>query len=231
MSEWWTYTIADFLMYSARTYYRLIERFNSTFWPLHLLGVALGIAILVAAIRRPAWSRAVLFALAVSWAFVAVGWFWLRFRGISTGAGWFAAVFGIEALLLAMAASRTRAAFPEQRTMAHWIGIALLVVALAYPLLAITSGRGVRQSEVFGLLPDPTALGTIGTLLLMSGRWRRRLMIIPVAWCLISGAMLWAMRQEQTEWRTGNGLIPSLASHPSHPTTSQNVANIASRRS
>ncbi len=231
MSEWWTYTIADFLMYSARTYYRLIERFNSTFWPLHLLGVALGIAILVAAIRRPAWSRAVLFALAVSWAFVAVGWFWLRFRGISTGAGWFAAVFGIEALLLAMAASRTRAAFPEQRTMAHWIGIALLVVALAYPLLAITSGRGVRQSEVFGLLPDPTALGTIGTLLLMSGRWRRRLMIIPVAWCIISGAMLWAMRQENSEGRRVKGDAPHRFSLSRLQSSHQSVARIASRRS
>ena len=61
MSEWWTYTIADFLMYSARTYYRLIERFNTTFWPLQLLGLALGIAILVTAVRRSAWGRAVLF--------------------------------------------------------------------------------------------------------------------------------------------------------------------------
>ena len=231
MSEWWTYTIADFLMYSARTYYRLIKRFNTTFWPLQLLGLALGIAILVAAIRRPAWGRAVLCALAVSWAFVAVAWFWLRFRGISTGAAWFAAAFGIEALLLAMAARRTQAVFPERRTMASWIGIALLVVALAYPLFAITSGRGVRQSEVFGLLPDPTALGTIGTLLVLSGPWRRRLIIIPVAWCIISGAMLWAMSQEKSEGRRVKGDAPHRFSLSRLPSPHQSVGRMASRRS
>lgn len=212
MTEWWTYTIADFLMYSARTYYRLIERFNTTFWPLHLLGLALGIAILVSALRRPAWRRGIVLALAISWAFVAVAWFWLRFRGISTGAGWFAAAFGIEAILLAVVATPAAPAFPERRTMASWIGVALLAVALAWPLAAIASGRGVRQSEVFALLPDPTALGTIGTLLLLRGRWRRRLMIIPVAWCIISGAMLWAMSRENGEGRTGNGMTPSVSS-------------------
>ena len=111
------------------------------------------------------------------------------------------------------------------------LGIALLVVALAYPLLAITSGRGVRQSEVFGLLPDPTALGTIGTLLLISGRWRRRLMIIPVAWCLISGAMLWAMRQENSEGRRVKGDAPHRFSLSRLQSSHQSVARIASRRS
>ena len=37
MSEWWTYTISDFLMFSPRTYYRMLERYNTAIWPGQIL--------------------------------------------------------------------------------------------------------------------------------------------------------------------------------------------------
>jgi hypothetical protein len=42
------------------------------------------------------------------------------------------------------------------------------------------------------MAPDPTALATLGVLLLAGARplW---LYPIPVVWCLVSGATLWAM--------------------------------------
>ena len=54
-------------------------------------------------------------------------------------------------------------------------------------------GRSWTQAEVFGMAPDPTALATLGVLLLAGGRPAWALFPIPVAWCLISGATLWAM--------------------------------------
>ncbi len=36
MSEWWTYTLSDFLLFSARTYYRLFELYNRDVWPAQL---------------------------------------------------------------------------------------------------------------------------------------------------------------------------------------------------
>ena len=36
MPEWWTYSPSDFLMFSARTYYRLVELHNRRLWPAHL---------------------------------------------------------------------------------------------------------------------------------------------------------------------------------------------------
>ncbi len=233
MSEWWTYTVADLLMYSARTFYRLIERYNASLWPFQLVGLLAGITILAAALRRSGrhW-RPVSVALVVAWGFVAIAWFWLRFRGISTGAGWFAAAFGLEALLLGVAAVRSPCTLPAGRTPAGWTGLALLSIAtVGYPMIALASGRGMRQSEIFGVFPDPTAVATIGVLLLCQGRWRRRLLIIPVAWCLISGAMLWAMSRENSQGRTVKAGAPPSFSLTDRPRSAQSVASIASRRS
>lgn len=45
MSEWWTYTLSDFLMFSPRVYYRLFELMNRELWPAPLVTLALGAAI------------------------------------------------------------------------------------------------------------------------------------------------------------------------------------------
>ena len=58
MSEWWTYRLSDFLLFSPRTYFRLFVLYNTDFWPLHLAALGLGGALCVAAARgrvRTAW--------------------------------------------------------------------------------------------------------------------------------------------------------------------------------
>jgi hypothetical protein len=39
MSEWWSYTLSDFLLFSPRTYYRLFELHNAEWWPAHFVAV------------------------------------------------------------------------------------------------------------------------------------------------------------------------------------------------
>ena len=46
MSEWWTYTLSDFLLFSARTYYRLFELYNLAIWPAQSVALALGSIVL-----------------------------------------------------------------------------------------------------------------------------------------------------------------------------------------
>ena len=61
MSEWWTYSLSDFLLFSPRTYYRLFELYNLAVWPAQIFTLALGIAIVVLLRRGAAWqARAVL---------------------------------------------------------------------------------------------------------------------------------------------------------------------------
>ncbi len=52
MPEWWTYTLSDFLLFSPRTYYRLIERHNEALWPAQVAAFGLGFVI-VGLLRRP----------------------------------------------------------------------------------------------------------------------------------------------------------------------------------
>ena len=46
MGDWWSYTPSDFLLFSARTYYRLFELYNRAIWPAQILALLLGLVIL-----------------------------------------------------------------------------------------------------------------------------------------------------------------------------------------
>jgi len=57
----------------------------------------------------------------------------------------------------------------------------------------LLAGRSLLQSEYFGVAPDPTATATLGVLLL-GRRPSPLLMVIPLLWCVVSGAFAWMMR-------------------------------------
>ena len=57
---------------------------------------------------------------------------------------------------------------------------------------AARQARGWTQSEIFGIVPDPTVMGTLGLLLMAEGS-PRTLLAAPLAWCLLGGATLLAM--------------------------------------
>ena len=70
----------------------------------------------------------------------------------------------------------------------------LFVFALVVqPLIGPLVGRDWKQAEIFGVAPDPTVLATLGILLTMDKRSPWALMVIPLLWCALSGATLWAM--------------------------------------
>ncbi|WP_199688180.1 DUF6064 family protein [Noviherbaspirillum sedimenti] len=105
MVEWWAewsaYTLADLLMFSPHIYYRLFEQYNVDIWPGQLIAAALGLAILVCALRPgAAGARAAAGMLAACWLWV--GWAFLarRYAPINWAADYFALGFAIEALLL-----------------------------------------------------------------------------------------------------------------------------------
>lgn len=201
MSEWWTYTISDFLMYSPRTYYRMMERYNSAVWPGHLLALALGLVVLVLLWRPSVGGRRIVSGvMAVTWAWVAWGFLWRRYGTINWAASYFAWGFGVEALLFAwVGVVRGRLRFDVGRDVAGVVGVGLFGLALlVYPLIALVGGRPIGQADVFGVEPDPTAVGTLGLLLMVRSGARWVLLPVPVLWCTFSGAMLFAMRSPET---------------------------------
>ncbi|MEO6743101.1 MAG: DUF6064 family protein [Caldimonas sp.] len=206
MTEWWTYRLSDFLMFSARTYRRLFELYNTEVWPLPVvafIGGALGLAI--------AWRRVgvPVFAVPIGLTLLAACWLWIawafhlqRYATILTAAPWFAAAFALEALtLIAIGMIGVRRQAPSISGWRRSSGLGLFGFAvLGYPWIGVMLGRPLSQAEVFGMAPDPTAIGTLGVLLLTaSGEGGARRFThamtwpIPFVWCLVSGATLWTM--------------------------------------
>lgn len=182
MSEWATYTLSDFLMFSARTYFRLIELYNLAVWPLHLLAAAMGIALVILAWRG---GRIAPVVLGLCWIWVAWAFHAERYATINSAAPYFAAGFAIQGVLL-IVAGRLKATHDR-------FGLGLLVVALSgYPLLALVSGRPWQQAEMFGIAPDPTVAVTL-VVLALSARAHWPLWPVPLLWSAVSGATLWTM--------------------------------------
>ena len=193
MSEWWTYRPSDFLLFAPRTYYRLFELYNIDIWPLQILALLAGAAILVLIRNRMASSgRIIGVLLAACWLWVAWAFHWQRYATINWAASYFAVGFAIEALLLIwIGVVRDSLRFDSAPRVRARIGVAIFAFALMIqPLLQLLSGRNWQQLEVFGVAPDPTAVATLGVLL-ASNRMPWIAVPLPLIWCVIGGVTLW----------------------------------------
>jgi hypothetical protein len=195
MPEWWTYGLSDFLLFSPRTYYRLLQRHNEAVWPLQLFTLGLGLLVLLLLHRpSPPRSRTISVVLGGLWAWIAWAFLWKRYAVINWAATYANPVFVLEALFLGWVAVNGRLTYRLSRDPARITGMSLLTFSLAiYPLLAPLFSRPWRQAELFGITPDPTALATVGLLAMAEGARRGALMVVPMLWCLLSGATLLAM--------------------------------------
>lgn len=226
MSEWWSYRLSSFLLFSAHTYYRLFELYNRALWPAQIVALALGAIMLGCLFSHATWrGRAVTAMLGACWLWVAWAFLLERYASINWPARYFALGFAIEALLLlwagvvpdgmppatpaqtlAQTLARTRV-----QSAARVAGVGLILFALILqPLIGPLLGRTWLQAEIFGMAPDPTVLATLGVLLLVEHRRRWPLMIIPLLWCLISGATLWTMEAADAWVMPAMGLLTCL---------------------
>jgi uncharacterized protein DUF6064 len=196
MSEWWTYSLSDFLLFSPRTYYRLFELYNLAIWPAQIPALASGLAILALWWRGGIWQgRAVAAILAAGWLWIAWAYLFVRYDTINWAARYFALGFAIEALLLIWnGLIRNRLFLWPGQDVASRAGLGIFLFALlVQPLVGPLAGRQWVQIELFGLAPDPTVVATLG-ILLAANRPLWCLLIIPLIWCAISGATLWSMQ-------------------------------------
>jgi hypothetical protein len=196
MSEWWTYGLSDFLMFSPEAYWRLVARYNAAWWPAQLAGMAAAGAVLAFAAWHRAWTaRAVLLILAVAWGWVAWAFLAQRYAEIFLAANWLAlAAVGQAAALLAAGLLPVQA--PGTSPPWRRAGLVLVTAALLYPLLAPLTGHPWSEAEVFGWMPDPTAAATLGALLALAGvpRWTRGVLaILPVLAVLLGAATRWLL--------------------------------------
>jgi hypothetical protein len=196
MSEWWTYRLTSFLLFSPRTYYRTIELYNQAIWPAQLAGVAIGLAIVALLVtQRSGRDRIIAGLLAVGWLWVAWAFHYQRYAQINWAAPWFAAAFVLQGLLLVVLGTLGRIVLRPPGGSGFWIATSLVVITVVgYPLLALLTGRAWTTAETFGVAADPTVIATVAVLALVRGRIRWLLLIVPVLWCAATALTLWAMK-------------------------------------
>ena len=205
MRDWWTYSPADFVMYTEHAYYGLFARMNLRLWPSQFVALAAGMLVAVLLLSGGARkSRAGAVLLALAWGAVAAFYFFHEYATIHTFARWFAVAFGIEAAVLLVAAARrrpTEGATPLARAIGG--GVMMAFALLVQPLFAPLTGRPWSQAELFALAPDPTVTFTFGAMLTLGAGWGAWL--IPVLWTLYNATTLRVLHAP--EW----AVLPSVA--------------------
>ena len=195
MSEWWAYTLSDFLLFSSKTYYRLFELHNAALWPWHIAAVAVGTAISALMMRPGQWQRALIGGLlALSW--MSVAWFFLhkRYQTINWAADYAAVAFAIEAALLVLWATSSRESFAPYTSRRGRMAMALVIFALMLqPLIGPILGRPWAGVEIFAIAPNPTVAASLAVIAYVRSRLRWLLMIVPLLWCVVTALTEYAM--------------------------------------
>jgi hypothetical protein len=200
MSEWWTYQLEDFLLFSPRVYWRMFELHNAAVWPLQIAALVLGAAILLWTVRPKPWSdRVIWVAVGAAWIFVGWAFLWSRYATINWAAAYAIPVFAAEGLLLAWFGGwRGGIQGSSRSAIARVAGLCIFIYALAiHPIVATLAGRPFAAAEIFAIAPDPTAIATLGLLLTRSGGAVTCLMAVPLGWCMVSWATLRAMEASE----------------------------------
>jgi hypothetical protein len=199
IDDWRTYRLEDFIPFTSEIYFRLLERANETFWPLHLVTVALGLAALALAFRGK--RRIALLALVPIWLNTAIVFHFNLYAEINVAAPWFGWAFLVQAglLILIAASPGPRPQWLPPGAIRRTSGVALATFGVvAWPMIAMVRGAGWSQSGVVGLHPDPTAVATLGIILLAATGGRLALALaLPMLWCLITTLTLVAL---DVEW-------------------------------
>ena len=141
---------------------------------------------------RPNASRIVAVVLATLWLLVGSTYLWSHLSSINWAATYAAYGFVAQAILLLVVQAiprRTGVSLPDRLPG----GVIMAVAVLIYPALSVIAGRGSGTSEVFGIMPDPTAIATIGFLAATRQRYDVLLFIIPTLWCAVSTITLFTM--------------------------------------
>ncbi|WP_207061864.1 DUF6064 family protein [Motiliproteus sp. SC1-56] len=211
MPAWSSYALQDFVPFNAPVYLRLLERVNEGLWPLHPLLLLAGI--LAGALLQKGQDRLAGLLLAACWAVVAEGFFARYYAQLNWAAGYLRWICWLQGGLL-LAALTSRSPAPGRNTSALMrlgLGLVLVLAGLAYPVVELAASQSWRQGEFFGVHPDPTALATLGLCLLHLRGWRLALCtLMPLGWCLLSGATLLVL-EEPRAWALFTAAALSLS--------------------
>ncbi len=198
MSEFLSYDLQDFLLFSDATYWRLFERLNAAIWPFQILLIAIFNAVFYASLASDRTPRLLFGLLALSWFGVASG-FASFYAEINWAMVYVTPVFWAYAIALGvfaiMAPIPSRSDARRRGGLQTLMGVAITAAALVlWPLAAIPLRGSLVSAEIVGSAADPTAVATLGVLLAFGRGWGAALLCLPpLIWCGLSALILVTM--------------------------------------
>ncbi len=199
MSELFNFTLADMLLFSADTYVRLFELYNTDIWPLQAVAVVFS-GVLAAAVwpgrkLTPYIARLCYLSLAISWLWIAYAFHLQRYDAINLAGKTFAVMFAVQGLLLLATAiaNAPEKLFANSGASANIGRFFVVLGIIIWPLASVAATGNWRSMQLVALTPDPTAIATLGLVILALGRGKYLLSVVPLTWVAISAATHWAL--------------------------------------
>lgn len=188
MSDWLSYSIADFIPFGRAVYLRLIERVSDAVWPLQWLLLVIALLIVIGAMKQ--YRRLVTMVLAMLWAWIAYLFLWRYYSELNWAGPWLALGFVGQGMLTVSVAFKSGLQVGPTLVQ-RYAGLALAGAGLAWPLLSRLSRESWSQSEFVGVHADPSVVYSLGILLIVCSGWRLALvLIVPCLWCVLSALTL-----------------------------------------
>jgi len=166
----------------------VVDVYNISVWPVQVFAAAAALAALVFVFAKPgALADAIVkIVFDLLWLYVGaiffVGYLVPRLKWGWVGAG----LFGLQGTFLIIDALYGGLEFrPAAPKPALVLALACFAIAAVYPLLGWVLGRGWPYAALPASAPGPTALLTLGLLLLARGPRRWLFAIIPAAWAIV----------------------------------------------
>jgi Family of unknown function (DUF6064) len=182
------------LPFTAETLFASLAQYHQALWPLPPIGLLLGLAMVLLTLRPMRHSdRMIGGLLAVAWLWIGIGYHLLHLARLDFTAPLYGLLFVLQGVLLLWIMLRGRLTFRFRGGRVGWVGLALAMLALAWPLLDRLSGVSWQAERVVLLAPTPTVVLTLALLLLAAGRPPLRLALVPLLWTLIAGATAWIL--------------------------------------
>jgi len=146
-------------------------------------------------------SRWIAAILAIFWTMTGVGYHWMFFSNINAAAYVFGTVFAVGGFMFFVEGTvRNRIQFKFLPDFRGWCALALIAYALlVYPLLGLLVTHPYPETPLFGVVPCPTTIFTLGLLILATHPRLILLGLAPVLWAGIGGTAAFLLEVPQ-DW-------------------------------
>jgi hypothetical protein len=179
--------------FSHDQFLTVFANYNTALWPVAIVLWVATLAGSVLLVRGRARGPGLAALLTFHWAWSGVAYHALHFTSINRAARVFAGLFVAQALAFAWTGMvHRRLVFAWGGGPRHALAGVLLVFALAYPGLALSTVADWPRAPLFGV-PCPTTLFTAGCLLTAGPPVPRWLFVIPVLWSFVGGSAAWLL--------------------------------------